>query len=407
MPLASQERERPEEAFLRSLTLPARHEIHMDWTAFRSQFPVTGRWAFLDHAAVAPLSAPAVAALNEYTRSLAENGIAAVREWLDRIKHVRQLAARLINAANPDDVYFVPNTTHGIGVIAEGFPWQPGDNVVLPAEEYPSNQYPWMNLATRGVEVRPVPNRGNRVPIDDIRAAMDGRTRLLSVSAVEFASGFRNDLDALGELCRSRGVFFFVDAIQSLGVFPLDVQRTPIDALSADGHKWLLGPEGAGIGYISRDWVNRLHPIGVGANSVVRPYAFSTIDFTLKPHAGRWEGGAYNVPGIAALGASLELLLGVGIENSERRVLELSDYLCDRAASAGLEVFSSRLAGEQSGIVSLLSPKVPPDEITKRCRVAGVIVNNRANRVRVSPHAYNTVDELERFLDVVSKFPRV
>ncbi|MDB5307780.1 MAG: csd 2 [Gemmataceae bacterium] len=373
----------------------------MTWTEFRDHFPVTRRWAFLDHAAVAPISAAAVRALEEYGRSLADNGIAAVRDWLARVTHVRHLAARLINAPDPDDVYFVPNTTHGIGVIAEGFPWRPGDNVVVPAEEYPSNQYPWLNLRARGVNVRSVPSSGSRVRIDDVRAAITDRTRVLAVSAVEFASGFRNDLDLLGELCREKGVFFFVDAIQALGVFPLDVQRTPIDALSADGHKWLLGPEGAGIGYVRREWVDRLHPVGVGANSVVHPYAFSTIDFTLKPHAGRWEGGAYNVPGIAALGASLDLLLAAGIENVERRVLALTDYLCDRAAAAGLEVFSSRAPGEKSGIVSLAKPGTPPDTIMKRCREAGIIVNNRAGRVRVSPHAYNAEEELDRFLDVV------
>src|SRR5262249_1366379 len=162
---------------------------------------------------------------------------------------IRALAAKLINAPDVNDVYFVPNTTHGIGVVAEGFPWKSGDNVVLAAEEYPANQYPWMNLAHRGVEVRAVPSRGNRVAIDDLRAAMDSRTRVLSVSSVEFSSGFRNDLDAIGALCHERDIFFFVDAIQSLGVFPLDVQKTPIDALAADGHKWLLGPEGAGFGY--------------------------------------------------------------------------------------------------------------------------------------------------------------
>jgi selenocysteine lyase/cysteine desulfurase len=257
----------------------------MNWQEFREHFPVAGRWAFLDHAAVAPIPDVAIAALAEYGNSLAANGIAAVRHWLDRIKQVRGLAARLINAPDADDVYFVPNTTHGIGVVAEGFPWRPGDNVVLPAEEYPSNQYPWMNLKDRGVEVRPVASRGPRVAVDDIRAAMDGRTRVLAISAVEFASGFRNDLDALGELCRGRGVFFFVDAIQALGVFPIDVQRTPIDALAADGHKWLLSPEGARIGYIRREWVERLHPICDGANSDARPYSFSNIDFTMKPHA--------------------------------------------------------------------------------------------------------------------------
>src|SRR5262249_26955135 len=137
---------------------------------------------------------------------------------------------------------------------------------------------------------------------------------------------------------------------------------------------------------------------GVGAFSVVRPFEFSTIDFTLKPHAGRWEGGAYNVPGITALGASLEMLLGVGIAEVERRVTELTDHLCDRATSLGWSVFSSRQPGEKSGIVSLVHPTLQPAEVVRRCRAAGVIVNNRANRVRVSPHAYNTPDEIDRFL---------
>ncbi|HEX4607161.1 MAG TPA: aminotransferase class V-fold PLP-dependent enzyme [Urbifossiella sp.] len=378
----------------------------MDPTAFRRHFPVTTHWAFLDHAAVAPLPDVAVAALAEYASSLAGHGIAAVRDWTHRIRHVRDLARRLINAPSADDVFFVPNTTFGIGVVAEGFPWRPGDNVVLPADEYPANQYAWLNLAARGVEARRVPTRAGRVLVDDLRAAMDARTRVLAVSAVQFATGFRADLDALGDLCRARGVFFFVDAIQALGAFPLDVQKTPVDALAADGHKWLLGPEGAGIGYVRREWVDRLHPVGVGAFSVARPLEFSTIDFTLKPHAGRWEGGAVNVPGVTAFGASLELLLGAGIPALERRVLELTDYVCDRAAAAGWEVYSSRRPGESSGIVSLTVPSVPAEAVVTACRGAGVIVNARAGRVRISPHGYNTFDELDRFCTAVSGMTR-
>ncbi|MFM8273838.1 MAG: aminotransferase class V-fold PLP-dependent enzyme [Gemmata sp.] len=371
----------------------------MDWSVFRSQFPVTARWAFLDHAAVAPLPAPAVRALHDYAQSLSAHGVTAFREWFARLAQVRHLAAKLINAPGADDVFFVPNTTFGISVIAEGFPWKAGDNVVLAAEEYPANQYAWMNLAHRGVEVRRVASRGSRLSIDDILSAMDTRTAVLTVSSVEFASGFRNDLDALGALCRQSGTFFFVDAIQSLGAAPLDVQQTPIDALAADGHKWMLGPEGAGIGYIRREWVEKLHPIGVGAFSVVHPWAFSNIDFTLKPHAGRYEGGAYNMPGIAAYGASLELLLSTGIENVRDRVLELTDYLCAKALSLGWGVFSARGAGDKSGIVSLTHPTLPADEVQARCKAAGVAVNNRAGRVRVSPHAYNTFEELDRLFD--------
>lgn len=373
----------------------------MDWSSLRSLFPVTRRWAFLDHAAVSPLPQPVVDASAEYSRSLAENGVAEVRAWIDRIREVRELAARLINAPSANDVIFVGNTTQGIGLIAEGFPWQSGDNVVTAAEEYPSNLYPWMNLASRGVETRRVPSRGNRVAVDDLAAAMDGRTRVLAISAVEYASGYRNDLDALGELCQKKGIFFFVDAIQSLGVMPLDVQKTPIDALSADGHKWLLGPEGAGIAYIRREWVERLHAIGVGWNSVVQRYDFNSIDLNLFPHAGRWEGGSPNVVGITGLGASLKLLLDLGIPAIEERIVALTDELCSKAATAGLDVFSSRDPREKSGIVSLVKPGASAAELMKRCRQAGVIVNNRAHRLRVSPHVYSTSEDLDRFLDVV------
>jgi selenocysteine lyase/cysteine desulfurase len=370
-----------------------------DWSTFRAQFPVTARWAFLDHAAVAPLPRAAGEALAEYAASRMENGVASVKEWIDRIGKCRRDAARLIDAPSAEDVYFIPSTTFGIGVVAEGFPWNPGDNVVLAAEEYPANRYPWMNLSHRGVEVRTVPSRSGRIAIDDIATAIDGRTRVLTASAVQFASGFRSDLDALGALCRKRDLFFFVDAIQALGALPLSVRNTPIDALAADSHKWLLGPEGAGIGYIRREWVERLHLIGVGANSMVHPYSYTTIDFRPKPHAGRWEGGAYNVPGIAAFSASLALLLDAGIDAIQDRVLELTDYLCEGATARGWEVFSSRLPGEKSGIVSLIHPSLPASEAMKRCRAAGVIVNNRAERVRISPHAYNTESEIDRFFD--------
>jgi selenocysteine lyase/cysteine desulfurase len=368
------------------------------------EFPVTRRWAFLDHAAVAPLPAAVRRALHAYADDLAEQGVAAFKPWFERITQVRALAGRLLNA-DPPDVAFVANTSAGIGIVAEGFPWQPGDNVVTAAEEYPANQYPWMNLADRGVEVRAVASRGSRLLIDDLRAAIDGRTRVLTLSMVEFASGFRNDLDAVGEMCRQRGIFFFVDAIQGLGVLPLDVGRSPIDALAADGHKWLLGPEGAGLFWVRREWVDRLHAVGVGWNSVVNCTDFNTIDFRLKPHAGRWEGGTYNVGGITAMGAGIELLLNAGIPAVAERVLALTDYLCENAARAGLEVFSSRADGEKSGIVSLLSPGRSPHALMKQCRDAGVIVNVRAGRLRVSPHAYNTVDDLERLIRVLGERP--
>jgi selenocysteine lyase/cysteine desulfurase len=372
----------------------------VDWTAIRKEFPVTKSWAYFDHAAVAPLTARAQAALADWSRDVAENGDVNEARWVERVESVRRQVADLLNA-DPLDIGFVKNTSEGIGIIAEGFPWAAGDNIVTAEEEYPANIYPWMNLAGRGVELRRVPSRGPRVAIDDIAAAIDSRTRVVSLSYVEFASGFRNDLAAVGTMCRRRDIIFVVDAIQGLGVLPLDVSKLPVDALSADGHKWLLGPEGAGIFYLRRDLVDRLHPVGIGWNSVVGSRRFSKIDFQLKPHAGRWESGSLNVGGVLALGASLEVLNNIGWPVIQQRVLSLTDYLCERAAARGLDVFSSRLDRERSSIVSLIATGRDPQTIKRRCRDAGIVINHRAGRLRFSPHAYNTEEELGRAIEVI------
>lgn len=369
----------------------------MDVDLLRAEMPVTRQWAYFDHAAVAPITARAAQAMHDWAADVAANGHANSLRWGQCLDEARRLAGQLINA-DPLDVAFVKNTSEGIGIVAEGLPWQPGDNVVTAEEEYPANIYPWMNLKARGVELRLVPTRDRRVQIDDLRAAMDARTRLVSLSFVEFASGYRNDLDAVGSLCRERGILFFVDAIQGLGVLPLDVQQSPIDFLAADGHKWLLGPEGAGIFYIRRELVERLHPVGIGWNSVLSARDFSRIDFQLKPHAGRWESGTPNFAGIAGLGASLAVLLEIGVPALSERLLALTDELCARASQAGCEVYSPRGAAERSGIVSLIVPGADPRALLRHCRKQGIIINHRAGRVRLSPHAYNTEAEIERLI---------
>jgi len=364
------------------------------------RFPVTNNWAFLDHAAVCAPPVDCSAAVAEWAADLAANGIASFQTWYDRVKAVRLVAAQLLNA-DPRDVCFVGSTTQGVNLVAEGFPWRAGDNVVTAAEEYPTNQYPWMAQKDRGVETRPVPSRGPRVSPADLKAACDDHTRVLTISSVEYASGFRNDLADLGAWCRQRDIFFFVDGIQSLGAIPMDVKNLPIDAVAADSHKWLLGPEGAGIAFIRPEWVDRLRPLGLGWNSVAHAGDFGRIELTLKPGAGRYEGGTLNVGGIVGMGESMKLLLGVGIANVEARIAELTGHLAERVRQKGHVVFSSQAGGERSGIVSVETPECDPKEVMARCRAAGVIVNVRGGRVRVSPHFYNTPEDLDRFADVL------
>ena len=280
--------------------------------------------------------------------------------------------------------------------MAEGFPWRAGDSVVTAAEEYPSNLYPWMNLASRGVTLRTVPSRDGRVWVDDLIAAVDDSTRVLTISHVEFSSGFRNDLDALGEFCRSRGVAFFVDAIQGLGPHVIDVARTPIDFLAADGHKWLLGPEGAGFLYVRREWIDRLRPLGVGWHSVVGTYNSPAAEFTLKPTAERWEGGSFNMPGLQAFAASVGLLLEIGPEAVSERILDRAEAVREIARSAGWSVYGSDRPEDVSGIVALEKAGTDPNEVVRGLRAQGVAAACRRGRLRFSPHIYNNEEDLER-----------
>ena len=371
---------------------------HMStWDDFRRQMPVATRWAYFDHAAVAPWTEPARAIFTAWADDLAANGDTNWPSWAARLEHLRKGAARLINAS-PDEIALIRNTTEGINFVAEGFPWRDGDNVVTLAGEFPSNQYPWMNLASRGVETRRVPCDDGRVSLDAIAAACDARTRIVSVSWVDYATGWRNDVDALCDLAHRRGALFFLDAIQGLGVFPLDVSRTPIDFLSADGHKWLLGPEGAGVFYLRQENLNILRPTGIGWNSVVQGNDFSRIELNLKPSAARYEGGTYNIGGLLALGASLEILAAIGVEAIGRRVLEITELACDRLTSVGAKVASSREPQHASGIVSFDVPGHSPNDMRKQCLAAHVALGCRGGRLRISPHAYNNADDIERLI---------
>jgi selenocysteine lyase/cysteine desulfurase len=374
----------------------------MDWDSLRAaEFPVAERWAYFDHAAVAPLPRRTGDAMRTWVVEQEANGVVNWPSWERKLEGIRRDLARLLNAHH-DEIAFITSTTHGIGLVAEGFPWREGDNVVTAEEEYPSNIYPWMNLASRGVSLRTVPSRDGRIEIADLVAAMDDRTRVLTISHVEWSSGFRNDLDALAESCQSRGIALFVDAIQGLGPHTIDVRRTPIDFLAADGHKWLLGPEGAGVLYVRRDWIERLRPLGVGWHSVTVSYNKPGIHFHLKPSAQRWEGGTFNMPGIQAFGASVGLLLGLGPEVVSARILERADCVREIARRAGWALVGSDRPDERSGIVAMTRPGVDPDRFVRDLRGRGIALAARRGRVRVSPHVYNNDADLDRLAEVLA-----
>ncbi len=366
---------------------------------FRNQMPIAQRWAYFDHAAVAPISGPCRSAIDSWADDAVLNGDANYADWMSRLARLRALAAGVLGA-EPEEVALLSNTTAGINLVAEGFPWQPGDNVVTRADEFPSNQYPWLNLAARGVEVRRLPvGEDGSLDLDRLADACDARTRMVTLSWVAYANGWRHDLDEVARVVHDRGALLFLDAIQGLGVFPLDVRRTPVDFLAADGHKWLLGPEGAALFYCRREHLDRLRPLGVGWNSVVHQHDFTRIEPDWKPTAERYEGGSPNCAGFIGLGASLELLASIGFEAISARVLEVTDRACERLAAAGARIVSNREGDRRSGIVTFTLPGADHQQVRQRCLQRGVVLSCRGGGLRISPHAYNNDADLDRLLE--------
>ena len=369
---------------------------------FRRQMPVHRQWTYLDHAAVAPISQPAAEALRTWTDEGANSGATVWPKWGQQVEIARQLAAQIVGAG-PEEIALIPNTTAGISLVAEGFPWQPGDNVVAPADEFPSNQYPWMNLASRGVELRRVEMPVGRVDLDRLESACDARTRIVSISWVAYANGWRNDVEELAALAHRHGALLFLDAIQGLGAFPLDATAAGVDFLAADGHKWLLGPEGAGVFYVRREHLARLRPLGVGWHSVRQGHDFTNIMLDFKPAAERYEGGSQNMPGVLALGASMELLLSLGIDQIARRIIEVTDLACRRLAQIGAEVVSCREPKHASGIVSFELPGRDLADVRRRLVAENILLSHRAGRLRISPHAYNTAEDIEKLIEALRR----
>jgi selenocysteine lyase/cysteine desulfurase len=373
-----------------------------DWQAFRLQMSIAQRWAYLDHAAVSPLPRCSQEAVIAWANQAAESGDVGWMDWDRQVEQLRDMAAGLIGGQR-EEIALLHSTTEGVNLVAEGFPWQAGDNVVTLADEFPTNQYAWLNLASRGVETRRVPTDEGRVDLDQLAAAFDARTRILTFSWVAYASGWRNDLAAMAEIAHRRGALVFVDAIQALGVFPLDVKQTPIDFLAADGHKWLLGPEGAAIFWLRREHLSRLRPLGLGWHSVAGAHDFTRIELELKPAAERYEGGSQNMVGMLGLHASLGLLQQYGAAAIGQRIVAMTGLACRRLQEAGALIRTRREPGHESGIVSFEVPGRDPQEVRRRCLEQGVVMSCRAGRLRISVHAYNNEEDIERLVESLRK----
>ncbi len=375
----------------------------MDIEAIREiEFPITKSYNFQNHAAVAPLSKRSADAGIEYFKHAHENAYLACDFW-KRVERIRARFAKLIGAGE-DEIAFTKNTSDGVSMVANGLNWNTGDNVVTTSVEFPANMYPWLALRARGVEVRTVLEEDGRIPLERIIEAIDNRTRVVAISSVQFASGFRTDLASLGEYCASKGVFLSVDGIQSLGALPIDVQGMQIDFLAADGHKWLCAPEGAGVFFVRKEIQGHLRPTSIGWASMKDAFNFSRYEFEFADSAKRYENGTHNIPGIFALGGALEIIEEVGIETISQRILMLTNRLVEGLRSKGYRIVSSRERGEASGVVAFVSDSHDHDKLRDHLEEEHrIVISVRSGRLRASPHFYNTEREIDQLVGCLPK----
>ncbi|MEU0871958.1 aminotransferase class V-fold PLP-dependent enzyme [Nocardia brasiliensis] len=375
----------------------------------RAHFPATQRWTYLNHAGICPLPQPSVDAMHRRATEVSLDGEFTYAAHSAEIERVRSAAARLLGVPRTD-VAFVKNTTTGLGMIANGLDWSPGDRVVVPDLEFPSTLYPWLALADRGVvvdRVRPV-GPGGKLPIEAFaeRIQAGPPPKLVVTSWVQFGRGWRVDLAELGRICEAAGTLLCADVIQGLGVIPAELARWGVDFAMADGHKWLLGPEGSGVLYVRGSRLELLRPLEPGWNSVAHREDWDNLELVFDDTARRLEGGMPNVTGIAALGASIDLLLDAGIAAIWAHVDQLCEQACAELTSIGATVLTDRCPEGRSGIVSVHLDGAPIPLLASRLQAEGIAVSARAGGLRVSPHGYNTTQDIDHLVRTLAALIR-
>ncbi len=377
--------------------------MQLDLTRWLPEFPVRDHCLYLDHAAICPLPRPVAEAMRKRIAEQEQAGYLAYETWVQHAMTCRHLGAELTGAA-PDDVSLVRSTSEGLSLIAQGLEWQPGDEVVVGEEEFAANVAPWLALERRGVKVIRFAQASGRTRVEDVAEVIGSATRIVAVSWVCFHTGWVAPLAQLGALCREHGAFLVVDAIQGLGVLPMDIRSLGVDALVADGHKWLLGPEGAGLLVTHPTLRPQLRPVLAGWRNIRREtgeYFLDDLEFHLDGR--RFEPGSPNGVGLAGFAAALDLLQQVGLDVIQARVEMLVRHLMRILIAHGWEVFSPGPGHPVAGIVATRYPGVSPSESVRRLAERHIVCSARQGYVRFSPHFYTTRGELEAFSKILEK----
>jgi len=367
-------------------------------------FPISKSKIFMAHAAVTALAGPAAEAMNELIRKCSED-FRDFSETLALIQQTRESAGRLLHAS-PDEIALLGPTSLGLSLVANGIAWAPGDEVVCYLDDYPANVYPWINLRDKGVVVRFIePAQIGELTVEAVERTLTPKTRLVALASCSFISGFRIDIAAIGKLLRERGILFCLDAIQTLGAFPTTVEH--VDFLSADAHKWLLGPVAIGVVYVKKELFELCRPTLLGSWNIKAPNFVAQNQVEFVEGAQRYEPGVLNVPGVAGMKATIDLLLEIGIEKVAERILSIRSRLIFGLVELGFTPLGATTnAAHFSGIITVSHPTRDIPSLFKRLSENRVVCSPRQDRqgnhyLRFSPHFYNTEDEVDRVLELL------
>lgn len=379
------------------MSLPSLHTY-----AMHPEFPLSADLLYLNHAAVAPWPRRTVDAVTRFAEENGSRGAAAYPSWIATEARLRARLAELIGCPTPADIALAKSTSEGLSIVAHGLDWKAGDNIVGIAQEFPSNRIVWESLREMGVAYRALDLYRSAAPEADLMALCDADTRLIAVSSVQYARGLRLDLSLLGDFCARREILLCVDAIQSLGVVPFDLARAKAHFVVADGHKWMLGPEGIALLYVDPRVRPCLRLHQYGWHMVAHRGDYDRHDWTPASDATRFECGSPNMLGVHALDASLSLLLETGMDRVESEVGGRIERLIDLVDRHGFELLTPRERERRAGILTFRVPGADNEALYRRLMAEGVVCAKRGGGIRFSPHFYTPHAVLERALEIAA-----
>ena len=371
---------------------------------FSNEFNLDEEVTYLNHAAVAPWPVRAEKAVNAFCRENVTIGSKKYANWLKVEAHLKHQLAQLINAKSVDEIALVKNTSEALSFVAYGLEWAAGDTIVTSDEEFPSNMIPWESLESQGVRVIKTHLKDAEDPTAELIKNIDSRTKLLTISSVQYASGLRVDLERLGEVCQQKGVLFCIDAIQSIGAFPVDVQKYQADFMMADGHKWMLGPEGLGVFYCRQSAIDKLKLTQYGWHMVEDMGNYDVPEWTTAASARRFECGSPNMLSIHALSASISLLLEVGMNTVAKNVIERGHYVIDKVQQNPSLTLLTKPDEEGNNIIVFKPSNNDSDALFEYLTSHQVVCAKRGGGIRFSPHFYTPYDVIDRAFSLIDAF---